>query len=108
MNMQNPEKQPATPKVVFLGASCDHKVAGMGNLKADEIDLQARIISMGRLHHAFTATGAIALAASAAVPGTTVNQLIGREITDGKVTFGHRSGKMKLQVNVENTSKDKK
>ena len=36
------------------------------------IDLLARIFSMGVLHHAMTGTGAVAIAAAAAIPGTIV------------------------------------
>jgi len=46
---------------------------------------------MGVLHHAMTGTGAVALAAAAAIPGTVVSRLapVG---TDGRVRFGHPSG----------------
>jgi 2-methylaconitate cis-trans-isomerase PrpF len=38
----------------------------------ESIDLLARIFSMGVLHHAMTGTGAVAIAAAAAIPGTVV------------------------------------
>ena len=46
---------------------------------------------MGVLHHAMTGTGAVAIAAAAAIPGTIVSRLapVG---ADGRVTFGHPSG----------------
>ena len=39
-------------------------------VEAESIDLLARIFSMGVLHHAMTGTGAVAIAAAAAIPGT--------------------------------------
>ena len=55
------------------------------------IDLLARIFSMGALHHAMTGTGAVAIAAAAAIPGTVVSRVapVGK---DGRVRFGHPSG----------------
>ena len=46
---------------------------------------------MGVLHHAMTGTGAVAIAAAAAIPGTVVSRLapVG---ADGRVRFGHTSG----------------
>ena len=58
---------------------------------AGSIDLLARIFSMGQLHHAMTGTGAVAIAAAAAIPGTIVHRVapVG---SDGRVRFGHPSG----------------
>jgi len=46
---------------------------------------------MGVLHHAMTGTGAVAIAAAAAVPGTVVSRVapVGK---DGRIRFGHPSG----------------
>ncbi len=62
------EKRPATPKVCIVGKSCrDHIVSSGELIKHNWVQIVARIISMGKLHHAFTATGAIAIAAAAGV-----------------------------------------
>ena len=60
-------------------------------IDAGSIDLLARIFSMGVLHHAMTGTGAVAIAAAAAIPGTVVSRIapVG---ADGRVKFGHPSG----------------
>ena len=60
---------------------------------AGSIDLLARIFSMGQLHHAMTGTGAVAIAAAAAIPGTIVRRVapVG---SDGRVRFGHPSGSL--------------
>ena len=39
----------------------------------------ARILSMGKLHHAITATGAIALSAGVSVPGTIPFSMLRKE-----------------------------
>ena len=68
-------------------------------VEAGSIDLLARIFSMGVLHHAMTGTGAVALAAAAAIPGTVVHRVapVG---PDGRVRFGHPSGTLKVGAEV--------
>jgi hypothetical protein len=84
--------RPHTPKLAFVAppqayvASSGKAVSGAG------IHLTARILSMGKLHHAMTGTGAVALAAAAAVPGTILERAIRNRMSDGRVCFGHPSG----------------
>lgn len=54
----------------------------------------ARILSMGKLHHAMTGTGAVAIAAAAAIPGTIVSRILGD--TRSELRFGHPSGTLKV------------
>jgi hypothetical protein len=65
-------ERPATPKVAFVAPPRDAPTRDGSIKPADETDLVARILSMGRLHHAFTGTGSIAAAVAAAIPGTLV------------------------------------
>jgi 2-methylaconitate isomerase len=60
-------------------------------VSAGDIDLCARIFSMGRLHHAMTGTGAVAIAVAAAIRGTVVSRLLGTG-NRHEVRFGHPSG----------------
>ncbi len=46
---------------------------------------------MGKLHHAMTGTGAVAIAVAAAIPGTLVARVLGGGRHD-EVRFGHPSG----------------
>ena len=62
---------------------------------AGSIDLLARIFSMGVLHHAMTGTGAVAIAAAAAIPGTIVHR-VAPAGADGRVRFGHPSGTLSV------------
>ena len=58
------------------------------------IDLRARTLSMGKLHHAMTGTGAVAIAMAAAVPGTVVERVLGGRRTE--ICIGHASGVMRV------------
>ena len=64
------------------------------------IDVLARIGSMGKLHHAFTGTGSIALAVAAALPGTVVSELA-RTLPGVPTRIGHASGVMAVGAALE-------
>jgi len=66
-----------------------------GEMRAKQTtDLCARTLSMGKLHHAMTGTGAVAIAMAAAVPGTVVAHVLGGPRTE--VHIGHASGAMRV------------
>jgi probable AcnD-accessory protein PrpF len=85
------EKRQHTPKLAFVAKPAGYTASDGKSVTPGSIDLLARIFSMGVLHHAMTGTGAVAVAAAAAIPGTIVSRLapVG---TDGRVRFGHPSG----------------
>ena len=84
-----------TPKVSFVAASKGYTASDGRVVKEEDIDLLARVFSMGPLHHAMTGTGAVAIAAAVAIPGTIPNRLA-RKTPDGRVRFGHPSGTLSV------------
>ncbi len=84
-----------TPKLAFIAKPAAYKASDGKIVEASSIDMLARIFSMGVLHHAMTGTGAVAIAAAAAIPGTLVHRLapVG---ADGRVRFGHPSGTLSV------------
>jgi 2-methylaconitate isomerase len=93
-------RRPHTPKLAFVGKPAGYTASDGRPVEAGSIDLLARIFSMGVLHHAMTGTGAVAIAAAAAIPGTVVHRLapVG---ADGRVRFGHPSGTLKVGAEVQ-------
>ena len=85
------ERRQHTPKLAFVAPPAAYTASDGKAVTPGSIDLLARIYSMGVLHHAMTGTGAVAIAAAAAIPGTVVSRLapVG---ADGRVRFGHPSG----------------
>jgi 2-methylaconitate cis-trans-isomerase PrpF len=85
------DKRPHTPKLSFVAKPAAYTASDGKRIEVGAIDLLARIFSMGVLHHAMTGTGAVAIAAAAAIPGTVVSRVapVG---ADGRVKFGHPSG----------------
>ena len=84
-------RRPGTPKIAFVARPAPYTASDGKKVEAADIDLLARIFSMGVLHHAMTGTGAVAIAAAAAIPGTLVHRVapVG---AGGRVRFGHPSG----------------
>lgn len=83
-----------TPKLAYLGAPASYVSSSGTRVDAASVDVLARIFSMGKLHHAMTGTGAVAIAAAAAIPGTVVSQVLGG--AQNGVTFGHPSGSLSV------------
>ena len=84
-----------TPKVAFVAPPKDYTASSGKPVRADDVDLLVRALSMGKLHHAMMGTCAVAIATAAAVPGTVVRRASkGREA--GAVRFGHPSGTLRV------------
>ncbi len=90
-------ERPATPKLAFFARPQSYRASDGREVPVGSIDVLARIFSMGRLHHAMTGTGAVAIAAAAAVPGTVLHRLLCVQRADG-VAFGHPSGVMRVSA----------
>jgi 2-methylaconitate isomerase len=87
--------RPLTPKVAFVAPPKDYVSSSGKSVRAAEIDLLARAISMGKLHHAMMGTASVAIAAAAAVPGTLVSA-VARGGARDVVLFGHPSGTLRV------------
>ena len=88
-----------TPKLAFVAKPAAYVASDGRRVESGSIDLLARIFSMGVLHHAMTGTGAVALAAAAAIPGTLVHR-VAPAGPDGRVRFGHPSGTLRVGAEV--------
>ena len=86
------EKRPHTPKLAFVSAPMEYVSSSGKKVAKESIDLTARIMSMGKLHHAMTGTGAVAIAVAAAVDGTVVQRMVAGRTAGGQIRFGHPSG----------------
>ena len=92
-----------TPKIAFVAKPADYVASSGRPVRAAEVDLLVRAMSMGRLHHAMMGTAAVAIGTAAAIPGTLVNLAAGGDARNA-VRFGHPSGT--LRVGAEATQVD--
>jgi 2-methylaconitate cis-trans-isomerase PrpF len=89
------QKRPHTPKLSFVAKPLAYTASDGKRVEPGSIDMLARIFSMGVLHHAMTGTGAVAIAAAAAIPGTLVHR-VAPAGADGRIRFGHPSGTLSV------------
>ena len=84
-----------TPKVAFVAPPADYVASSGKPVRAADIDLLVRALSMGKLHHAMMGTAAVAIGTAAAIPGTLVNLAAGGGERQA-VRFGHPSGTLRV------------
>lgn len=90
-SLEEAARLPHTPRVAYVAPGASYTTSSGRQVARTEIDLLARILSLGKLHHAMTGTGAVALAVTAAVPGTVVSDVLVSGARS-RVVFGHPSG----------------
>jgi probable AcnD-accessory protein PrpF len=100
--LEEAAKRQHTPKIAFVAPPLDYVASSGKQVRANDIDVLVRALSMGKLHHAMMGTAAVAIGVAAAIPGTLVSLAAGgaREA----VRFGHPSGT--LRVGAEATQVD--
>ncbi len=99
-NVDEAARRQHTPKVAFVAPPASYTASSGKPVRAEDIDLLVRALSMGKLHHAMMGTAAVAIGTAAAIPGTLVNLAAG----GGKrqaVRFGHPSGTLRVGAEAE-------
>ncbi|THF58656.1 2-methylaconitate cis-trans isomerase PrpF [Pseudothauera rhizosphaerae] len=84
-----------TPKVAFVAPPAEYTASSGRAVRAADVDLLVRALSMGKLHHAMMGTAAVAIGTAAAIPGTLVNLAAGGGERKA-VRFGHPSGTLRV------------
>src|SRR5207245_9811797 len=78
------------PKIAIVAPPTDFTALDGARYRLDQVDLVARVISMGNCHRAFALTAAMCLAVAARVEGTVVRECVAS--VKGDVRLGHASG----------------
>jgi 2-methylaconitate cis-trans-isomerase PrpF len=97
---------PGVPKLAFLSESRTYTTSDGETVRADEINLTARIMSMQKLHPVYGVSGASCTAAAALLPGTIPNRIV--DSTDEEVVLGHPKGPMAVTAEVDSEARDVK
>ncbi|MFK8067934.1 MAG: 2-methylaconitate cis-trans isomerase PrpF family protein [Gammaproteobacteria bacterium] len=100
--VEQASQQPATPKLAFVSKAQNYHSAQRSLIESKEMDLCARIFSMGKLHHALTGTGAIAIAVAASIPDTLIYNCVTEKKQPSKLSIGHSAGLMEASAVTEN------
>ena len=94
-DLSEAETRQHTPKIAFVAPKSDFTTSSGKEVKASEIDLHVRALSMQKLHHAMMGTASVAIGVAACVEGTLVNIAAGGG-EKSAVEFGHPSGTLKV------------
>ncbi len=92
---------PSVPKIAFVTRPRSYLQLDGQWRKAADVDLVARIMSMGHLHRAYALTGAICTTVAAQIPGTLVHEVVSDQAqASGRLRLGHPSGVMDLSASI--------
>ena len=92
---------PSVPKIAFVTQPRPYLQLDGVLREAADVDLVARIMSMGHLHRAYALTGAICTTVAAQVPGTLVYEAVSDQArANGGLRLGHPSGVMDLSARI--------
>jgi 2-methylaconitate cis-trans-isomerase PrpF len=90
---------PSVPKIAFVTQPRPYFQLDGVFREAADVDLVARIMSMGHLHRAYALTGAICTTVAAQIPGTLVYDVVSEQArASGGLRLGHPSGVMDLSA----------
>ena len=89
----------ANPKIAFVSAPTPFTALDGVAYAADQVDLVARVISMGNCHRAFALTSAMCLAVAARIDGTVVSECDASR-GKGDLRVGHPSGVLPIAASV--------
>lgn len=92
----------SVPKIALVTSPKPYETAGGEAIGQDDVDLVARMMSMGTLHRSFAVSGSVAAAGAAMIPGTVANDAL-RESAKGKemIRLGHPGGVIEVGAVIE-------
>jgi 2-methylaconitate cis-trans-isomerase PrpF len=88
----------AVPKIALVAPAGAFTALDGRAYGPDDIDLRARVMSMGNCHRAFALTAAMCLAVAARIPGTLVHECA--RAGSGDLRLGHPSGATPIAASV--------
>lgn len=99
---------PAIPKISIVAKAQDYITTSGKQIKKEEIDIVAKMLSMGKVHRTFAGSGLYNLAATTLLPGTIPNQVAGLKNIEKNqiIRIGHPDGIAEVRVSLTEDQKD--
>jgi len=92
----------AVPKIAFVTAPKSYTTTGGQTVSSTDIDITARIMSMGTLHRSYAVSGGISTAGAAMIPGTVAYDLLDDDSRRNRLLcIGHPGGVIDVGAVVE-------
>ncbi|MBP1934419.1 PrpF domain-containing protein [Ammoniphilus resinae] len=99
---------PAVPKLAIVSEPQDYVTSDGKKISKEEVDIVAKMVSMGRFHRTFAGSGLYNLAAAVLLPGTLPNQLA-QNMDNRKnqvVRIGHPEGIAEVRASLTTDGHD--
>lgn len=94
------------PKIVFVSPAQGYQSVSGEIIKNDEIDITARMMSMGYFTHSFALTGAICTAGASKIEGTVVNEMLNdNAFEEDEIRIGFPAGILPIGVKIKKIEK---
>lgn len=97
---------PGLPKLTIVAESAGYQTISGQDIKANDIDLLSRMMSMQKTHPSYAMTGAMCTAAAAVIEGSIVNQVIAGKTDTDCIRIGHPGGILEAGVAYEGMADD--
>ena len=94
-------KSTSAPKVSIVSAPQDYTDMDKNQVKAEDMDLCVRAISVGALHKAYPMTVAVGTGAAARIPGTIVYETLKAPLEGDIIRLGHSSGITDVDIKMD-------
>ncbi len=99
----------SVPKIAFLSAPRQYETLDGKMIRSNQIDLVARVMSMGALHKALAVSCAIAAAGAAAVDGTIMGSILDpAQSGQDQFRIGHPGGVFEVRARIQKDGMDNK
>lgn len=89
---------PGIPKMTVVAPPEEYETADGRTVKADEVDLVGRMMSMQFAHPTYAMTGAMCTAAAAAIPDSVVAQVLSPAVRYDRIRIGHPAGVLEAGI----------
>ena len=100
------QRSQAVPKIAIVAAPRPYTDTGGGMVAAEDIDITARIMSMGTLHRSYAVSGGIATAGAAMIPDTVAYDLLTAEARQRDLLrIGHPGGIIEMGAVIDREGK---
>ena len=91
----------STPKIGILSAPQDYVDMDGNHVKAEDMDICCRMISVGSMHKAYPMTYAVGTGSACLISGTIANEVCRDVSGKSSVRLGHASGAMEVLVDMD-------
>ncbi|MGD8835222.1 MAG: PrpF domain-containing protein [Desulfobacteraceae bacterium] len=92
----------AVPKIAFIAPPRPYTTTGGQTITTRDIDITARIMSMGTLHRSYAVSGGISTAGAAMIPGTVAHPLVSEPARQNDLLrIGHPGGAIDIGAAID-------